>query len=83
MAIVLLFPTTPRTSPGTMNYSVAVFGGVVLLALIYYYFPVYGGIHWFTGPISTIDNNETANASVEMVVDVKDKLEYVDKQSIK
>ncbi|PAV19377.1 APC amino acid permease [Pyrrhoderma noxium] len=78
MAIVLLFPATPQISPGTMNYSVVILGGVMLLALIYYYLPVYGGIHWFTGPVSTIDSNETANTSVEMVADVEKKLEYVD-----
>ena len=78
MAIVLLFPATPQISPGAMNYSVVILGGVMLLALIYYYLPVYGGIHWFTGPVSTIDSNETANTSVEMVADVEKKLEYVD-----
>ena len=38
-----------------MNYSVVVLGGVLLLSIAWYYFPVYGGVHWFTGPISNID----------------------------
>lgn len=37
-----------------MNYTVAVIGGGLLLALGYYYFPVYGGVHWFTGPVNTV-----------------------------
>lgn len=37
-----------------MNYTVVVFGGVMTLSLIWYYFPIYGGVHWFTGPIKNI-----------------------------
>ena len=29
-------------------------GGTLVLAVAYYYFPVYGGIHWFKGPVQTI-----------------------------
>jgi hypothetical protein len=54
MGIVFLFPTTPRTSVPEMNYTVAVLGGVMLLSLIWYYFPKYGGVHWFTGPVANI-----------------------------
>lgn len=38
-----------------MNYTVVVLGGVLLLSVIWYYFPKYGGVHWFTGPLRTID----------------------------
>lgn len=55
MSVVFLFPTSPGPAVADMNYTVAVFGGVMLLALIYYYFPKYGGVYWFTGPISNID----------------------------
>ena len=27
-------------------------GGTLLFALAWYYCPVYGGVHWFRGPIS-------------------------------
>lgn len=30
-------------------------GGVLILSLVWYYFPVYGGVHWFTGPLTTIE----------------------------
>lgn len=55
MTIVFLFPTTPQTSVQEMNYTVAVLGGVLLLSLIWYYFPKYGGVHWFTGPVANIN----------------------------
>lgn len=58
MAIVLLFPTTPTTTAQEMNYTVVVYGGVLVLALAYYYCPVYGGVYWFTGPVRTIGFEE-------------------------
>ena len=37
-----------------MNYTVVVLGGVLILSLVWYYFPVYGGVHWFTGPVPNV-----------------------------
>lgn len=37
-----------------MNYSVVVLGGVMILSVTWYYFPKYGGVHWFTGPVANI-----------------------------
>lgn len=54
MAIVLLFPSVPEADTQTMNYTVVVLGGVLMLSLAYYYFPVYGGAYWFAGPVSTV-----------------------------
>jgi len=55
MGIVFLFPATgPQTSVHEMNYTVVVLGGVMLLSLIWYYFPKYGAAHWFTGPIANV-----------------------------
>ncbi|RDX41178.1 APC amino acid permease [Lentinus brumalis] len=62
MGIVFLFPTSPGPAVADMNYTVVVLGGVLLLSVVWYYFPKYGGVHWFTGPISTIDQR-TAPAS--------------------
>ena len=28
---------------------------MLLLSLVWYYFPKYGGVHWFTGPIPTVE----------------------------
>jgi len=38
-----------------MNYTAVVFGGVMILSLVYYYFPKYGGIYWFKGPVSNVE----------------------------
>ncbi|KAH7909980.1 amino acid/polyamine transporter I [Hygrophoropsis aurantiaca] len=55
MDIVFFFPTTPQTDVADMNYTVVVLGGVMILSLVWYYFPKYGGVHWFTGPVANID----------------------------
>ncbi|KAI0632871.1 APC amino acid permease [Trametes polyzona] len=55
MGIVFLFPTSPGPTVADMNYTIVVLGGVLLLSLIWYYFPKYGGVHWFEGPIPTIE----------------------------
>jgi len=62
MTIVFLFPATPQTSVQEMNYTVVVLGGVLLLSLVWYYFPKYGGVYWFTGPVANI---ETRSPSFE------------------
>ena len=54
MIIVFLFPAEPSPNPQTMNYSVVVLGGTILLSLGYYFFPIYGGRYWFTGPVDTV-----------------------------
>ncbi|THH07201.1 hypothetical protein EW145_g3543 [Phellinidium pouzarii] len=55
MFVVFLFPTNPAPAAPDMNYTIVVLGGVMVLSLVYYYFPVYGGVHWFTGPIRTVE----------------------------
>ena len=46
-----------------MNYTVVVLGGTFALALAYYYFPVYGGVHWFTGPHRTLERSLNGSSS--------------------
>jgi len=60
MTIVFLFPTTPQTSVQEMNYTVVVLGGVLLLSLVWYYFPIYGGVHWFTGPVANVNTRTSS-----------------------
>jgi hypothetical protein len=55
LAVVFLFPSTPQTSVQDMNYTVVVLGGVMILSIGWYYFPKYGGVHWFTGPVRNIE----------------------------
>ena len=81
MVIVFFFPTTPQTNTPDMNYTVVVLGGVIVLSLVWYYFPVYGGVHWFTGPVPNVGKDGTAEGAgrdsssvdrkVEVVVDEK------------
>ncbi|KAG0693917.1 amino acid/polyamine transporter I [Suillus ampliporus] len=54
MIIVFFFPATPQTTPQEMNYTVVVLGGFMFLAISWYYFPVYGGVHWYNGPIANL-----------------------------
>ena len=58
MGVVFLFPTTPAPSTPDMNYTVVVLFGTLFLSLVWYYFPRYGGVHWFTGPIATIKGED-------------------------
>ncbi|KAJ7493759.1 APC amino acid permease [Mycena latifolia] len=44
----------------TMNYTVIVLFGVLFIAMVYYYFPRYGGVHWFQGPVANIHNDVDA-----------------------
>lgn len=60
MGVVFLFPTTPTTTLGDMNYSVVVLGGVLALSLMWYFTPVYGGRYWFTGPVKTVEKGDPA-----------------------
>ncbi|KAG1780030.1 amino acid/polyamine transporter I [Suillus placidus] len=54
MNIVFFFPATPQTTVREMNYTVVVLGGFMSLAVFWYYCPIYGGVHWFNGPVSNL-----------------------------
>ncbi|KAJ6482890.1 amino acid/polyamine transporter I [Mycena vitilis] len=54
LGIAFLFPTSPQTDVKSMNYTIVVLGGVLLLSLFWYYAPVVGGVHWFKGPVANI-----------------------------
>jgi hypothetical protein len=73
MSIVFFFPTTPSTDVGDMNYTVVVTVGVLILSLIWYYFPVYGGVHWFTGPVANIRAPGDSSPSESIVEGEKTK----------
>ena len=68
MTIIFMFPTSPGANVASMNYTVVVLGGVLLLSLAWYYFPVYGGVHWFTGPVPNIagDYREAGSDATSM-----------------
>ena len=54
-----------------MNYTIVVMGGIMVLSLIYYYFPKYGGVNWFTGPVRTVPKTPTDTGSVKDSVEDK------------
>ncbi|KAI8972562.1 APC amino acid permease [Trametes punicea] len=62
MGIVFLFPISPDPAVPSMNYTIVVLGGVMFFSLVWYYFPKYGGVHWFRGPVSTIEKEEASVA---------------------
>ncbi|KAJ3803869.1 amino acid/polyamine transporter I [Lentinula aff. lateritia] len=65
MSVILLFPAEPNLSgPATMNYTALVMGGVMLFSTAYYFFPVYGGVHWFKGPVVTTITDSVASKSI-------------------
>ncbi|KAJ7578716.1 amino acid/polyamine transporter I [Mycena floridula] len=72
MGVVLLFPADLNPEVQTMNYAVVVLWGVLALSLAYYYFPVYGGVHWFKGPVANIDFGDGAASSDEKDSQIKD-----------
>ena len=56
MSIVFFFPMDTTTDAQSMNYTVVVLGGTLSLSIIWYYFPKYGGVNWFAGPVPNIDS---------------------------
>jgi hypothetical protein len=72
MTIVLMFPAEPDPTPQIMNYTVLVFGGVTLLASIYYWT---SGVHWFKGPIITVATKPGATGADSPVEDEKEPVE--------
>lgn len=70
MIIIFFFPSTPQTTAQEMNYTVVVLGGYMALAISWYYCPIYGGVHWFNGPVANLtpvveDEHRDGNALSE------------------
>ncbi|RPD65332.1 APC amino acid permease [Lentinus tigrinus ALCF2SS1-7] len=66
---IVAFPTAPAPDAQGMNYMVVVIGGWLILCLVYYHIPVYGGACWFNGPQVTVE---------EAVLPGKDEPESLD-----
>ena len=68
MSVVLMFPSTPTLEGGveSMNFTVVVQGGVMVLSLVYYWFPWgLGGVYWFKGPVPTVEKGEKVEGEGE------------------
>ncbi|CAE6429264.1 unnamed protein product [Rhizoctonia solani] len=59
ISIVFLFPTELAPAVADMNYAVVVMSGVMIGCLIWYWFPKYGGVNWFEGPVMTVETLPT------------------------
>lgn len=79
MIVILLFPSDENPTQKTMNYTVVVFGGIILLSTIYYFLPGIGGRHWFTGPARTV---EDPNGSLQGSDDNSEKQSDRDTKSL-
>ena len=71
--ITVCFPVAPNPDGKSMNYTVVVGGGWVGLSIIYYFFPKYGGRHWFTGPMANIQPDASVEIIEEKVRDSEDE----------
>ncbi|KIK52793.1 hypothetical protein GYMLUDRAFT_207812 [Collybiopsis luxurians FD-317 M1] len=58
MIVVLMFPTAPAPTASSMNYTVVVVGGTLLLSTLYY---LVSGRLWFSGPVCTVDGGANAD----------------------
>ena len=65
--VILSFLASPRPDATDMNYTVVVVGGWISLCLVYYFFPVYGGMYWFRGPVSNVEGKVEAEESKSSV----------------
>jgi len=57
--VILLFPLNPDPTAAEMNYTIVVVGSILTLSTVYYFLPVYGGRHWFSGPVRTVDGGSS------------------------
>ena len=71
LGVVFLFPERPTPTVGDMDCNAVVLGGVLGLSLAWYYFPKYGGRHWFTGPIANVDTETPVERISQASVDEK------------
>ncbi|KAJ3553647.1 hypothetical protein NM688_g3497 [Phlebia brevispora] len=76
--VIVMFPSMPDPTGLTMNYTVVVGGGWIGLCILYFYFPRYGGVHWFKGPMANIsrdasDRDATLQIITESVTETKDE----------
>ena len=59
-------------------------GGALLLSIVYFYFPKYGGVYWFKGPIRTstsVEGDNDVNAEKGIIEGAKEGDESVSSQT--
>lgn len=59
ISIIVCLPSyLPVSEAGAMNYACVVTGATFIFSTGWYYFPKYGGVHWFEGPKSNVDDED-------------------------
>ena len=61
--VILIFPADIGPVAANMNYTIVVLRGWIILCVIYYYFPVWGGVNWFKGPVVTLEQDVASSTS--------------------
>ncbi|EMD30988.1 hypothetical protein CERSUDRAFT_163578 [Gelatoporia subvermispora B] len=72
--VVFAFPSTPAPSSSSMNYTIVVLGAWIVLCLLYYYLPVYGGVYWFKGPRANIQLDHDTKQDAEVASEGDEKV---------
>ncbi|OCT50865.1 Thiamine transporter thi9 [Cladophialophora carrionii] len=62
---VLLLPQLYPVDADTLNYAPICIGIITIISLVGWFFPKWGGRHWFVGPVKTITEEELRNARVQ------------------
>jgi hypothetical protein len=62
---VLILPQLYPVDADTLNYAPICIGIITTISLVGWFFPRWGGMYWFQGPIKTITEEELRNARVE------------------
>lgn len=65
LVAALVLPQLYPVDSQTLNYAPICIGIVSFISLVGWFFPKWGGRHWFEGPIKTITEQELLNARVE------------------
>ena len=63
--VVLLLPQLYPVDHNTLNYAPICIGIVSIVSLVGWFFPKWGAMNWFEGPIKTITEQELRGAKVE------------------
>ncbi|KIP03794.1 hypothetical protein PHLGIDRAFT_495706 [Phlebiopsis gigantea 11061_1 CR5-6] len=78
--VVVSFPSSTDPTAQNMNYTAVVSGGWIILCLLYYFCPKYGGRYWFTGPVRNVgvDSEDAESVGGSVSVEVVDEKKEAD-----
>lgn len=73
ISIIVCLPSyIPVTGADEMNYACVVTAATFLFSTLWYYLPKYGGVHWFEGPKSNVDEDDVAAAHLGLDMQAED-----------